>query len=142
MEQYLATYVIFIICIGLIPAVIADNKGRSFILWWIFGALAFIIALPAVLLLEPNKPVLDQRHPNQKEYERQEQAVEAVMSADDLSHKHAREEAALREKHDTERRELQLSQEAPRRQITYRIEQLEQEIAALTTNISSLAKMS
>jgi RNA polymerase subunit RPABC4/transcription elongation factor Spt4 len=39
--------------IGLIPAAIARRKGRSFVAWWIFGALAFIIALPAVLLVKP-----------------------------------------------------------------------------------------
>jgi len=44
---------IFIIAvlIGLIPASIASRKGRSFGLWWLFGALLFIIALPASLLI-------------------------------------------------------------------------------------------
>jgi hypothetical protein len=45
----------FIACLllGLIPAVIAQKKGRSFLLWWIFGALLFIVALIAVLIAEP-----------------------------------------------------------------------------------------
>lgn len=38
------------ILIGLIPAVIASKKGRSFVLWWIYGTLLFIIALPHALL--------------------------------------------------------------------------------------------
>jgi hypothetical protein len=31
---------LFLILIGLIPAVIAANKGRSFLLFWLFGACA------------------------------------------------------------------------------------------------------
>lgn len=40
--------------IGLIPAAIAHNKGYNFVLWWLFGALAFIIALPMAIILKPN----------------------------------------------------------------------------------------
>ncbi|MFN2556128.1 MAG: hypothetical protein ABR592_04535 [Nitriliruptorales bacterium] len=39
--------------IGLIPAAIAHAKGESFAAWWIFGAILFIVALPAALFLEP-----------------------------------------------------------------------------------------
>jgi hypothetical protein len=39
--------------LGLIPAAIARSKGRDFGTWWIFGALLFIVALPAALLLKP-----------------------------------------------------------------------------------------
>ncbi len=46
--------------IGLIPAAIAQGKGHSFILWWIYGAAIFIIALPHALLLRPSKERLDQ----------------------------------------------------------------------------------
>lgn len=42
------------ILIGLIPGAIARGKGRSFIAWWIYGALLFIIALPHSLLLKPD----------------------------------------------------------------------------------------
>jgi RNA polymerase subunit RPABC4/transcription elongation factor Spt4 len=38
--------------IGVIPAAIAHGKGRSFFLWWIYGALVFIIALPHSILLK------------------------------------------------------------------------------------------
>ena len=36
--------------LGIIPAIIAKNKGRSAFGWWVFGALLFIVALPAILL--------------------------------------------------------------------------------------------
>ena len=38
------------VLIGLVPAMIASKKGKSFGLWWFFGAMLFIIALPAALL--------------------------------------------------------------------------------------------
>ncbi len=38
--------------IGILPANIAKNKGHSFVSWWIFGALMFIIALPCALCLK------------------------------------------------------------------------------------------
>lgn len=41
--------------LGLIPAYIADKKGRNFYLWWLFGALVFIIALPVVFFVEPDQ---------------------------------------------------------------------------------------
>ena len=42
------------VLIGFIPAVIAQGKGKSFILWWIYGAALFIIALPHALLMRPD----------------------------------------------------------------------------------------
>ncbi len=51
----------FAIMIGLIPAAIARGKGSSaFFSWWAFGALAFIIALPAALMRR-NQTVEDLR---------------------------------------------------------------------------------
>ena len=47
------------ILLGLIPASIAKKKGRSFIGFWIYGALFFIIALPHALLLKANKKALE-----------------------------------------------------------------------------------
>jgi hypothetical protein len=41
------------VLLGLIPAYLAKKKGRSFGLWWFYGALIFIIALPHALLMEP-----------------------------------------------------------------------------------------
>ena len=51
--------------IGVIPGMIAQRKGHSFFVWWFFGAMVFIFALPAALILKPNKfrprpkPLLD-----------------------------------------------------------------------------------
>lgn len=42
-----------VILIGLIPAMVASKKGHSFPLWWIYGSLLFIIALPHALLIKP-----------------------------------------------------------------------------------------
>jgi len=41
------------ILLGLIPAKIAAGKGRSFVAWWIYGTLIFIVALPHALFLKP-----------------------------------------------------------------------------------------
>ena len=45
-------YILLPILLGLLPACIAQHKGRSFVGWWIFGALLFIVALPAILLVK------------------------------------------------------------------------------------------
>jgi|SRR5215510_4896787 len=49
------------ILLGLIPAAIARSKGRSFGLWWLYGFLIFIVALPHALLLRPNMQGLDEQ---------------------------------------------------------------------------------
>lgn len=55
MGIYLLAGLIVLTVLGLIPAYIARQKGRSFFDWWIFGAGLFIIALPAALMLKPHK---------------------------------------------------------------------------------------
>ena len=40
------------ILIGLIPALIAQSKGRNFVAWWLYGAALFIVALPHSLLIK------------------------------------------------------------------------------------------
>jgi hypothetical protein len=50
---------IIVILLGLIPAAIAQRKGESFVVWWIYGALLFIVALPHALLKKPNVPTLE-----------------------------------------------------------------------------------
>jgi hypothetical protein len=47
--------------VGLIPASIAHGKGRGFFVWWLFGALLFIFALPAALLAGRDQAELDRR---------------------------------------------------------------------------------
>lgn len=47
MEGFLLALVI-----GFIPAMIAKKKGRSFLGWYIYGVLLFIIALPHSLIMK------------------------------------------------------------------------------------------
>jgi hypothetical protein len=47
--------------LGLIPAIIAQRKGRSFVGWWIYGAMLLIIALPHSLLIKPNREEIERR---------------------------------------------------------------------------------
>nr|WP_249213514.1 zinc ribbon domain-containing protein [Tatumella sp. JGM118] len=46
--------------IGCIPAAIASSKGRSFGLWWIYGALLFIVALIHSLCLKKDHKAIEQ----------------------------------------------------------------------------------
>lgn len=55
METVLITALILAGILGLIPAIIASKKGRDPLLWWIFGTLLFIVALPCALLAGPGK---------------------------------------------------------------------------------------
>ena len=43
------------VLLGLIPAKIASDKGRSFATWWIYGTLLCIIAIPHALLLKEDE---------------------------------------------------------------------------------------
>lgn len=47
--------------IGLIPAAIARGKGRSFGLWWFYGAMLFIVALPHSLLMRSDRSAIEAR---------------------------------------------------------------------------------
>lgn len=52
---------IMAVLIGLIPAYIAKGKGRSFGVWWLYGAALFIIALPHALLIKPDIAALERQ---------------------------------------------------------------------------------
>ena len=52
---------LIIILIGLIPAAIARRKGRSFVRWWIYGALLFIVALPHALLIKLDQASIEKK---------------------------------------------------------------------------------
>lgn len=52
---------IIALIIGIIPAFIAQNKGRSFFLWWIYGALLFIVALPHSLIMKSDQKALEEK---------------------------------------------------------------------------------
>ncbi|MDZ5647169.1 zinc ribbon domain-containing protein [Nitrospirillum sp. BR 11828] len=47
--------------LGIIPGYIAHSKGRSFFLWWLYGAAIFIVALIHSLLISPNVAEVEQR---------------------------------------------------------------------------------
>jgi hypothetical protein len=49
------------IIIGLIPAIIARNKGKNFMLWWFYGAMLFIVALTHSLLIKPGNQKAEQK---------------------------------------------------------------------------------
>lgn len=49
------------ILIGLIPAAIAKGKGRSFGLWWFYGAAIFIVALPHALIMKSNNEAIERQ---------------------------------------------------------------------------------
>ena len=48
--------ILLAVALGLIPAFIARGKGRSFLGWWIFGALLLIVALPLALVQKDRRP--------------------------------------------------------------------------------------
>lgn len=45
--------------LGLIPAIIARNKGYNFYGWWFFGFIFFIIAFPASLIIQKNNLAIE-----------------------------------------------------------------------------------
>ena len=49
------------VLLGMIPAFIAKRKGRSFGLWWLYGAAIFIVALPHSLLIKTDTTALERR---------------------------------------------------------------------------------
>ena len=57
----MVTTLIIAVVIGLIPAAIANSKGGSFAGWWLFGAALFIVALPAALVMKPDKVALERK---------------------------------------------------------------------------------
>jgi hypothetical protein len=48
------------VLMGLIPAFIAQRKGKSFLLWWFYGAMLFIVALPHALWIKPDSQKVKQ----------------------------------------------------------------------------------
>lgn len=52
----IASLLVFAALLGLIPAILAHRKGHDFIVWWIFGAFLWIIAIVAVFLVKDKRP--------------------------------------------------------------------------------------
>ena len=44
---------------GLIPAAVAQSKGRSFFVWWVYGAALFIVALPHALMVKTDLKAIE-----------------------------------------------------------------------------------
>ncbi|HEY5454149.1 MAG TPA: hypothetical protein VIJ96_01640 [Acidothermaceae bacterium] len=53
-----APLIIVAALLGLIPASIAHSKGYSFLGWWIFGALLWIVATPVAIFMGPNEKTM------------------------------------------------------------------------------------
>ena len=51
--------------LGIIPAMIANSKGRSFGAWWIYGSLLLIIAIPHALLISAEPEWIEQKQESQ-----------------------------------------------------------------------------
>jgi hypothetical protein len=49
------------VLLGLVPAVLAYNKGRNFAAWWAYGALLLIVALPHALLMRPDGAAVERQ---------------------------------------------------------------------------------
>ena len=60
MEKELIQALQLAVLIGLIPAFIARNKGKNFLLWWFYGAMFFIVALLHSILIKPYNQKLGQ----------------------------------------------------------------------------------
>ncbi len=43
---------VLLMLLALIPAYIANNKGRSFVGWWLYGLVLLIVALPHAILIQ------------------------------------------------------------------------------------------
>lgn len=52
---------IIAIVIGLIPAAIASGKGKSFVLWWLYGAAIFIVALPHAIVMKADDRSIEKK---------------------------------------------------------------------------------
>jgi hypothetical protein len=57
----LTFFLIIVALLGLIPAFIAERKGRNFILWWFYGSAFFLIALVHALIMKSSVQALESR---------------------------------------------------------------------------------
>ena len=52
-------FLLLAVVLGLLPAAIAQSKGKSFVAWWLYGAALFIVALPHALMMSSDKKALE-----------------------------------------------------------------------------------
>lgn len=57
----LMDWIALALLLGLIPATVAANKGHNFIVWWVYGAVMFVGALPHAVLTPRDVEALDLR---------------------------------------------------------------------------------
>lgn len=73
-------FLLVAVLIGLLPAFIAQGKGRSFVLWWFYGAALFIVALPHALLMSANKAELEKKQMSQGDMKKCPDCAELIKS--------------------------------------------------------------
>jgi len=66
--------------IACLPGYIAHTKGHSFLKWWIYGVLLFVVALPGSLLLQKRQRVLDEREMSNGDYKKCAGCAELIRS--------------------------------------------------------------
>ena len=71
---------IIAVLIGLIPAGIASSKGHNFMLWWLYGAAIFIVALPHSLLIKSDRPEVEARQAIAQDLRKCPQCAEMIKS--------------------------------------------------------------
>jgi hypothetical protein len=54
-------FLLIAVIIGLIPGWVAHSKGRSFLAWWFFGFLLWIVAMPASLIISKDERAIAER---------------------------------------------------------------------------------
>ncbi|MEH4798300.1 zinc ribbon domain-containing protein [Atlantibacter hermannii] len=55
-------FIILSVLLGLIPAAIAKNKGRSFVGWWVYGAALFIVAIIHVMIIKADSKRIESQN--------------------------------------------------------------------------------
>jgi hypothetical protein len=53
-------FVLIAICLGVIPGIIAQSKGRNFVAWWLYGAALCVVALPHSLIISKDPQKIEQ----------------------------------------------------------------------------------
>jgi len=62
--EFLITLIVGM-ALGLIPAKIAESKGKEFLPWWIYGTLIFIVALIHSIVMKAEDAVIEQKRISQ-----------------------------------------------------------------------------
>ncbi|MEB7196648.1 hypothetical protein NEM98_20570 [Escherichia coli] len=53
-------FILLSVVLGIVPAIIAQTKGRSFFVWWIYGTLLFIVALVHSIVITKDEKTHEQ----------------------------------------------------------------------------------